>query len=129
MERVKDGSAMIAGMTPKLVEGRFAFVTFDGDVPPELAQAAVSIFREVEGVSLIVPSELAPNEPAMRMITLNVFSSLDGVGLTAAASVALAEADIACNMVAAFHHDHIFVPEDCADRALIVLKGRAAAEG
>lgn len=119
---------MVAGMSPELVAGRFAFLSFAGEVPTRLADAAISTFREVEGVSMIVPSDLAPKEPAMRLITLNVFSSLEGVGLTAAVSAALAEENIPCNVVAAFHHDHIFVPEDCADRALIVLSDRAAAE-
>jgi hypothetical protein len=58
----------------------------------------------------------------MRQITLNVFSALEGVGLTAAVAVALADAGIACNMVAAFHHDHVFVPEAQAEAALKVLR-------
>ena len=128
-KRIKDGTAMVAGMSPELMPGRFAFVTFAENVPSALGEAAISTFREAEGVSLIVPSELAPDEPAMRLITLNVFSALDGVGLTAAVAGALAGEAIPCNVVAAFHHDHIFVPEDRADRALIVLQGLAAAAG
>ena len=57
----------------------------------------------------------------MRCITLNVFSSLEGVGLTAAVSAALGDNGIACNMVAAFHHDHVFVPSKMGDQALEVL--------
>ena len=49
-------------------------------------------------------------------------SALDGVGLTAAVSGALAAEAIPCNVVAAFHHDHIFVPSGMAERALAVLK-------
>ena len=120
---------MVAGMSPVLQEGGYAFLTFAKDVPDALLEAAIAMFREAEGTSLVVPSELAPGEPVMRLITLMVWSSLAGVGLTAAASTALAKAGIPCNMVAAYHHDHIFVPEDCADRALIVLLDRATAEG
>jgi hypothetical protein len=47
----------------------------------------------------------------MACLTLRVHSALDGVGLTAAVASALAEIGIPCNMVAAFHHDHAFVPE------------------
>ena len=61
----------------------------------------------------------------MRRITLSVHSALDGVGLTAAVAGALAEAGIACNMVAAFHHDHAFVPADDAEPALAVLRALA----
>ena len=127
-ERVVEGSAMIAGMCPMLMPGSFAFLTFPGDVPDQYSKAAIASFRETEGWSLIVPADLAPEEMVMALITLEVHSALEGVGLTAAISVALAEADIPCNVVAGFHHDHIFVPEDCADRAVSVLKARAAAE-
>ena len=49
-------------------------------------------------------------------ITLGVESPLTAVGLTAAVSTALAEAGIACNVVAAMRHDHVFVPFDRAAR-------------
>jgi hypothetical protein len=57
----------------------------------------------------------------MAMITLNVYSALDGVGLTAAVATALAKAGIACNMVAALNHDHVFVPSERREEALAVM--------
>ncbi|WP_265086797.1 ACT domain-containing protein [Ralstonia pseudosolanacearum] len=54
-------------------------------------------------------------------ITLNVYSSLEGVGLTAAFATALAQQGISCNVVAAIYHDHIFVPLEDAKRALEAL--------
>jgi hypothetical protein len=51
-----------------------------------------------------------------------VQSSLEAVGLTAAFSNALAEHRISCNVVAAYHHDHIFVASSDAERAMKVLK-------
>jgi hypothetical protein len=63
----------------------------------------------------------------MRRIVLEVFSSLEGVGLTAAVASALSTHAIPCNMVAAFHHDHVFVPSDKAELAMEVLKGLQAA--
>ena len=90
------------------------------------------MFREAEGVSLILPAALSPPgvqaSSEMRMITLTVQSSLNGIGLTAAVSTALAGAGIPCNMVAAFHHDHVFVPAEMADRALAVLRSLSASE-
>lgn len=53
-------------------------------------------------------------------------SALDGVGLTAAFSSELAGAGISCNVVAGYHHDHLFVPEADAERALAVLRGLSA---
>ena len=54
-------------------------------------------------------------------ITLRVQSKLSAVGLTAAVSTALARAGIACNMFAGFHHDHIFVPVEEAERVISIL--------
>jgi hypothetical protein len=61
-------------------------------------------------------------EGLFRMITLNVHSSLEAVGLTAAVSKKLAERDISANVVAAYYHDHIFVQSSKADAALAALK-------
>ena len=57
---------------------------------------------------------------------LTVHSDLAGVGLTAAVAAALADANIPCNIVAAFHHDHVFVPAGQAQQALAALVDRAA---
>ena len=68
----------------------------------------------------------------MSRITLEVFSALDGVGLTAAVATALADAGIPCNMLAAYHHDHVFVPkhlEEDAVRILRTLQDKAAGTG
>ena len=48
-------------------------------------------------------------------------SALDAVGLTAAVAGALAEAGISCNVLAGAHHDHLLVPVDRADDALVAL--------
>ena len=59
-------------------------------------------------------------------ITLDVHSALDAVGLTAAVAGALAERGIACNVVAGFHHDHLFVPVDRAGDAIDALDALSA---
>lgn len=118
---------MISGMTPELRPGIFVFVsTDDAELGKQLSQAAIATFREDEGLSLLVPLELAQQnrlnvDQLMRCITLNVYSSLDGVGLTAAVSAALADNAIPCNMVAGFHHDHVFIPENLCEKAMQVL--------
>jgi len=50
-----------------------------------------------------------------------VHSSLDAVGLTAAVSGRLAAHGISANMIAAYYHDHIYVPQNKAQLALQVL--------
>jgi hypothetical protein len=60
--------------------------------------------------------------PSFACITITINSSLEAVGLTAAMSAALASHGISANVVAAYHHDHIFVPADRADDAIKALK-------
>ncbi len=124
-DAVRDTAAMIAGMAPVLDPETYVFCTFPsgmfvlGDATP------LAGFAEAEGLSLILTAAkarvLGQDGLAMRRIILTVQSALDGIGLTAAVAGALTDAGIACNMVAAFHHDHVFVPADDADRALAVL--------
>lgn len=116
---VSDRQEMIAGMSPDLRPGAFVFVT---DADEAMIPRAIAMFREAEGLSLVLSAEDAPGAgPRMRLITLQVNSSLEGVGLTAAVSSALADKGIPANVVAAFMHDHIFVPEAQAETALAVL--------
>ena len=125
---VRDTDAMIAGMDPALVPGDVAFASFPSADPGALAEAR-ALVREAEGVTLVLPfghPALPEGALAMRQITLRVASALDGVGLTAAVATALAERDIPCNVIAGFHHDHLFVPADRAEEALEVLRRRAA---
>ncbi|WP_454813041.1 ACT domain-containing protein [Labrys neptuniae] len=125
---VRDTGAMIAGMTPRLKEGDFVFCTTTSPAVIEAAaRQALSFFREEEGVTLILLVEEAATlgfdtAMAMKRIELEVFSALDGVGLTAAVASALADAGIPCNMVAAYHHDHVFVPAGMAERAVAILE-------
>ncbi len=125
---VRGTSAMIRGMAPRLVSGDVAFAcVHELDVLPAEARALV---REDEGVTLVLPlghSLLADDALAMRQVTLTVHSALDGVGLTAAVAEALANAGIPCNVIAGYHHDHIYVPSKDAERAVDILTRRAQA--
>jgi hypothetical protein len=51
-----------------------------------------------------------------------VHSGLEAVGLTARISTALAAHGISANIVAAFHHDHVFVPWDRREEAMTALR-------
>ncbi|WP_209021243.1 ACT domain-containing protein [Paracoccus ravus] len=128
-------SEMIKGMSPRLRSGRFVFATTtDPDQAARLISEALCIYREAEGLSLILPLALASREGLacdlpMICITLEVFSALQGVGLTAAVSAALAGQGIPCNMVAAYHHDHVFVPESHSGEAMRALIELQAGQG
>jgi hypothetical protein len=118
---------MISGMTPTVRPGIYVFIsTEDPTLVASLTSQAISTFEEDEGMSMLIPVDLAKKsgfsvDQPMSCITLNVYSSLEGVGLTAAVSTALGDNSIPCNMVAAFHHDHVFVPSEMCDRAIEVL--------
>jgi len=128
MSGITDLDRLLAEMEPQLREGTFVFCTVPPDqAGPLLHLKPVGTFLEAEGLTLILPEEAAAENGVersapMRMITLAVHSSLEAVGLTAAVAGALTRAGISANVVAAYHHDHIFVPAADADRALQTLK-------
>ena len=122
---------MVAGMAPVLEAGRYLFTALESwPSAPEAAQL-LGVFREAEGLTAyqrLAPEEtLPPGGVAMVKITLQVYSDLEGVGLTAAVATALAEEGIPCNVVAALHHDHLFVPETQGAAALCCLEALARA--
>lgn len=85
------------------------------------------LFNEKEGVTLILLKQVAdqqsiPYEGVFKCITLNVHSSLEAVGLTAAISTTLTTEHISANVMAGYFHDHIFVPEHQAEKAMLCLK-------
>ncbi|ROO86310.1 hypothetical protein EDD29_3874 [Actinocorallia herbida] len=125
-----DLAKLLAGMRPGLSPGRYVFTSVPGPVPAGLAP--IVTVAEDEGLTLVLRQEEAdaaclPYDYVAARITLRVHSALAAVGLTAAVSRVLAEAGLSCNVVAGFHHDHLFVPHEAADRAVALLT--ALAEG
>ena len=119
---------MLAQLSPVLREGEFVFCTFvDGAYGDHADLAPLCAFAEAEGLTLVLPQDRADAagcdyEGVFRCITLQVHSSLDAVGLTAAVSRVLAVSAIPANVVAAYYHDHVFVPVSRADEALAALQ-------
>jgi hypothetical protein len=112
----RDLSRLLAALDPHLHVERYSFIATS---EPDLADADFAIVREAEGLTLI-RSEAAGE---WARISLGVHSSLGAVGLTAVLSERLADAGISANIVAALHHDHIFVPWDRRAEALAALRG------
>ena len=133
---VRGRQAMLAGMTPVLQAECYVFCTTDSEaVVTALVDRSLALFREQEGATLVLEEADAreygfDTTLPMSRIVLKVFSALDGVGLTAAVAAALADHGIACNMMAAYHHDNVFVPRPLEQEALGILKAvqRRAAE-
>ena len=124
---VRKRQAMLAGMKPVLKAGSYFFCTTDDTtVLTALSDRSLALFREDEGTTLVLAREDAIRHDfdismPMSRIVLEVFSALDGVGLTAGVATALADEGIPCNMIAAYHHDNVFVPEPMALRAVEIL--------
>ncbi len=123
---------MLATMEPVLNEGRFVYCTFPGRAPAGLRP--VVTVAEPEGVTVVVEQAEADALGltygyVAAWITLRVHSALEAVGLTAAVAGRLAEHGISCNVVAGFHHDHLFVGAADAERALAALQELAASYG
>lgn len=123
----RDLQKLLEAMRPELEPEIFVFCTLpDGEPVPAHLQP-LHIFREREGLSLIVKQSaaektgLAAQFPS-RQITLTVHSSLHAVGFLAVIAAALAAEGISVNVLSAFHHDHLFVPADRAEDAMRILE-------
>jgi hypothetical protein len=124
---VSDSQAMIAGMAPVLDNQSYVFSVLADD--EGLPETALAVVREAEGTTVVLPTGLEGDPESFARITLQVHSDLQGVGLTAAVSNALAGQGIACNVIAGFYHDHLFVPWDRRDEALQILRELSESAG
>ena len=122
-----DLDRLLSGLDPVLHDTPYGFALI---TPPDGLPAGLLPFAlvwEDEGLTVIATLDalahagLAVESPWAR-ITMTVHSALAAVGLTAAMAGALTEAGISANVVAAFHHDHVFVPWPRRDEAVAVLR-------
>jgi hypothetical protein len=95
--------------------------------PPAIGGGVAAVLVEREGVTVVCSVEAAerngwPVDFEATWLTLDVHSSLEAVGLTAAFSAALSAASIPCNVLAGFFHDHLLVPAARADEAVQCLE-------
>ena len=126
----RDLRTLLKSMRPELDPGRYVFTTVPDGVVPAGTSPVVTV-REREGLTLVLPEAEADaaglaHDYVAGWITLRVHSALDAVGLTAAVALALTDAGLSCNVVAGYHHDHVFVPHGRAAEALGVLERLAA---
>ena len=118
---------LLSSMTPKLLKEDFIFCSIkDGKYGDYSELSPIATFMEPEGLTLVLSKSNADKanlsyESVFKCITLQIHSSLDAVGLTAAVSSKLAEKGISANVIAAYYHDHIFVPSNKAELAMEAL--------
>ncbi len=123
-----DLSTLIASMRPRLDPLTYVWASVE-TVPDGVTPVAT--ISEDEGLTVVCEKGQADAVGLdytflCARITLDVHSSLEAVGLTAAFAATLGESGISANVVAGYHHDHIFVPIDRADDAVTALKWLAA---
>lgn len=127
MPAIQALESLLRAMNPVLVEGDVVFCHVTGALSQHVSLNPIATCREPEGLTLVLAKACADAtglkyDGTFRQITLMVNSSLHAVGLTAAVSAQLAANGISANVIAAYHHDHIFVPSDKAEQALSALK-------
>ncbi len=121
--------ALIANMEPILNDGEYVFATVENTVaiPRDITICEI---KEKEGITVVLSKKDAERlglsfEFVAAWITLNIHSSLEAVGLTAAFATELGKNNISCNVIAGYYHDHIFVDKKDADKAMRVLREMA----
>lgn len=121
-----DLDTLLENLQPVLDPEEYVFCTVNGELKNYLGLNPLAIFVETEGLTLVLTKVQAQSlgtctNSTFKRITLSVYSSLEAVGLTAAVASALAKEGISANVIAAYHHDHVFVPLDKVNQAIQIL--------
>jgi uncharacterized protein len=122
-----DLSKLLQSMNPVLREGEYVFCSIDSQTTDWLKLEPICMFREEEGVTLIVDRQIADQSSisynsTFRLITLSVHSSLEAVGFLAEITHKLAEHGISVNAISAYYHDHLFIPTEKAEQVVELLQ-------
>ena len=133
MSGITDLDTLLQSMQPQLLETEWVFCSVKGRLGDYLALNPIATFMEPEGLTLVLEKLEATKaglvfEQTFCQITLSVHSSLEAVGLTAAVAAKLTAKGISANVIAAYYHDHIFVPSAKASAALVALQEFALPE-
>ena len=111
---------------PKLHQGEYVFCVISNLTSVPRSETLME-FKNEKDITIIIERRKAdklglPYSYIASWITLELFSTLDEVGLTALFSQALANNGISCNVVAGYYHDHIFVKKPNALQAIEILR-------
>ncbi|MDZ4877119.1 MAG: hypothetical protein CLLPBCKN_006554 [Chroococcidiopsis cubana SAG 39.79] len=120
-------SNLLCSMQPILRQGEYVFCTISHQENRHSNLDPVCLFREDEGLTLILDREQADAvslsyTSVFCMITLSIHSSLEAVGFLAAITGKLADHNISVNPISAYYHDHLFVPAGRAQEAMELLQ-------
>lgn len=126
MSGEKKLKVLLKNMEPVLNSGDYVFCRVENFKKIADLDKVLFFFRETEAVTIVLEKTTADEWKLgytyiSSWITLNIHSSLEAVGLTAAFANALKHENISCNVVAAYFHDHIFVAKQDAQKAMEAL--------
>jgi len=130
----RDLSKLLTSLTVKIRDGVWRFESIPSDqsswsdlVNLREVRDIAMLFQEAEGLTVITSAaDETPRDNQWAWLELSVYSDLQAVGFLAKVAEALADAGIPCNAVAAFHHDHIFVPVARASDAKTAIEALRA---
>ena len=128
MSGITEIQVLLKEMKPVLDRTEYVFTTMDYyNLNEDITRLnPIATFLEKEGMTVVITKKTAVQQniafdAVFNKITLEVHSSLEAVGLTAAIATALTANKISANVIAGYFHDHLFVPIDNADMALATL--------
>lgn len=118
-----DLAVLLRTMEPVLHPEPYGYAVWTDGLPLISPFATVSEGEGTTVVGTLAEMQAAGmrSEPWAR-ISLTVHSDLAAVGLTAAFATALGAAGISCNVIAGYHHDHLFVQWDRRGDAMAALR-------
>lgn len=127
MSGYRELSYLLKNMEPVQVPGSYIFAKVSEETLETLGSSPRLVYREAEAITVIVTKEIAEAnslsfESVWGLISLTVHSDLEAVGLLAKVTHILADVGISTNVVSAFYHDHLLVPEDRVQEALVLLR-------
>lgn len=118
-----DLSVLLRSMEPVLHPEPYGFAVREGALPFQ----PFATVAEAEGMTVVAPLALLGAGAPWARISLTVHSDLAAVGLTAAFATALGAEGISCNVIAGYHHDHLFVQWDRREDAMRALEALSRA--
>lgn len=118
-----DLSVLLRSMEPVLHPEPYGFAVREGALPFQ----PFATVAEAEGMTVVAPLALLGAGAPWARISLTVHSDLAAVGLTAAFATALGAEGISCNVIAGYHHDHLFVQWGRREDAMRALEALSRA--
>jgi uncharacterized protein len=124
MAGIDNLAELLRSMAPELHSAAYGFGLIQGT---DWVPGAFAMIAEAEGMTVVATEDLLraaqiAHQPGWARISLKVHSDLQAVGLTAAVAAALTEQGISANVIAGYHHDHVFVQWARRQDAMAVLE-------